>query len=209
MLFRSPRKYEGLDGTELAISESQERMAVVLAPGDLEAFRALADGLEINLNAVPKKYEGLDGTELAISESQERMAVVVAAEDVDAFLKLAGEENLQACPVAVVKEEPRLRMNWNGKTIVDISRDFLNSNGAPKHIRINPAKPEDWQRKVSGSFTDNMKAMATDLNMCSKRGLGERFDSTIGAGTVIMPFLRLARLFITSTKFTPPSSNEV
>ena len=158
------------------------------AGGVSVAIGELADGLEINLNAVPKKYEGLDGTELAISESQERMAVVVAAEDVDAFLKLAGEENLQACPVAVVKEEPRLRMNWNGKTIVDISREFLNSNGAPKHIRINPAKPEDWQRKVSGSFTDNMKAMATDLNMCSKRGLGERFDSTIGAGSVMMPF---------------------
>ena len=158
------------------------------AGGVSVAIGELADGLEIDLNAVPKKYEGLDGTELAISESQERMAVVVAAEDVERFLKLAGEENLQACPVATVKAEPRLTMHWNGKTIVDISREFLNSNGAPKHIRIAPAKPEDWHRKAEGSFTDNLKAMASDLNLCSRRGLSERFDSTIGAGTVLMPF---------------------
>ena len=158
------------------------------AGGVSVAIGELADGLDIDLNAVPKKYEGLDGTELAISESQERMAVVVAKEDTERFLELAREENLQACPVAVVKADPRLTMRWNGKTIVDISRDFLNSNGAPKHITIAPAKPEAWQQKRSGSFTETMKAIATDLNMCSRRGLSERFDSTIGAGTVLMPF---------------------
>ena len=158
------------------------------AGGVSVAIGELADGLEINLNAVPKKYDGLDGTELAISESQERMAVVVAKEDAEAFLALAREENLQACPVAEVKAEPRLTMHWNGKTIVDISRDFLNSNGAPKHISIAPAKPEAWQKKAEGTFTDNLKRLATDLNVCSRRGLSERFDSTIGAGTVLMPF---------------------
>ena len=158
------------------------------AGGVSVAIGELADGLDIDLNAVPKKYEGLDGTELAISESQERMAVVVAAEDTERFLALAREENLQACPVAVVKADPRLTMRWNGKTIVDISREFLNSNGAPKHIDITPAKPEDWQKKTGGSFTENLEAIAADLNMCSRRGLSERFDSTIGAGTVLMPF---------------------
>ncbi len=158
------------------------------AGGVSVAIGELADGLEINLNAVPKKYEGLDGTELAISESQERMAGVIEAKDVNTFLSLAAEENLQACPVAVVTESPRLVMNWNGKKIVDISREFLNSNGAEKHISITPAKAEYKNKTVSGSFTDNYKALASDLNICSKRGLSERFDSTIGAGTVLMPF---------------------
>ena len=158
------------------------------AGGVSVAIGELADGLEIYLNAVPKKYEGLDGTELAISESQERMAVVVEPQNVSKFLELAKTENLQACPVAVVKQEPRLKMNWNGKTIVNISREFLNSNGAPKHIDIAPAAPDDISKTVSGSFTDNYTACAQDLNMCSKRGLSERFDSTIGAGTVLMPF---------------------
>ncbi len=158
------------------------------AGGVSVAIGELADGLEINLNAVPKKYEGLDGTELAISESQERMAVVIEKENVDAFLALADEENLQACPVAVVKAEPRLTMNWNGKKIVDISREFLNSNGADKHIDITPAASKPVTKEISGTFTDNLKAMANDLNICSKRGLSERFDSTIGAGTVLMPF---------------------
>lgn len=139
------------------------------AGGVSVAIGELADGLEIDLNKVPKKYEGLDGTELAISESQERMAVVVAKEDAEAFLALAREENLQACPVAEVKAEPRLTMHWNGKRIVDISRDFLNSNGAPKHITIAPAKPEAWQKKAEGSFTDNLKQLASDLNVCSRR----------------------------------------
>ncbi len=158
------------------------------AGGVSVAIGELADGLEIDLNAVPKKYEGLDGTELAISESQERMAVVIEPENVDAFLKLAESENLNACPVAVVKAEPRLVMNWNGKKIVDISRDFLNSNGAEKHITITPEKPALMPKAVIGTFTDNVMEMAKDLNVCSKRGLSERFDSTIGAGTVLMPF---------------------
>ena len=158
------------------------------AGGVSVAIGELADGLEINLNAVPKKYDGLDGTEIAISESQERMAVVVEKENVDAFLALAAQENLQAFPVAVVKEEPRLVMNWNGKKIVDISREFLNSNGADKHIVITPESPKSFGGAVEGGFCDNYKKIAADLNMCSKRGLSERFDSTIGAGTVLMPF---------------------
>ena len=158
------------------------------AGGVSVAIGELADGLDIELDLVPKKYEGLDGTELAISESQERMAVVVEAKDVDAFLQLAATENLQACVVATVKADPRLTMYWNGKTIVDISREFLNSNGADKHITITPAKAQPFTKPVSGSFCENYKAIASDLNTCSKRGLSERFDSTIGAGTVLMPF---------------------
>ena len=158
------------------------------AGGVSVAIGELADGLEIDLNAVPKKYEGLDGTELAISESQERMAVVVEKENVEKFLQLAATENLQACPVAKVTEEARLVMHWNGKTICDISREFLNSNGADKHVNVETRKPECFEKTVSGSFTENMKAIADDLNICSKRGLSERFDSTIGAGTVLMPF---------------------
>ena len=158
------------------------------AGGVSVAIGELADGLEIDLNAVPKKYDGLDGTELAISESQERMAVVVEKENVEKFLKLAGEENLQACPVAVIKAEPRLVMNWNGKKIVDISREFLNSNGADKHIKITPSAPAIKEKEIVGGFAENLNKMAGDLNICSKRGLSERFDSTIGAGTVLMPF---------------------
>lgn len=158
------------------------------AGGVSVAIGELADGLEIDLNAVPKKYEGLDGTELAISESQERMAVVVEKENVDAFLSLAKTENLQACPVAVVTKEPRLVMNWNGAKIVDISRDFLNSNGADKHIDVAPVAAEKPVQSIDGGFTENYKRIAGDLNICSKRGLSERFDSTIGAGTVLMPF---------------------
>ncbi|MBQ8092154.1 MAG: phosphoribosylformylglycinamidine synthase, partial [Clostridia bacterium] len=158
------------------------------AGGVSVAIGELADGLEIDLNKVPRKYEGLDGTEIAISESQERMAVVVAENDVAAFLKLVEDENLQACPVAVVREAPRLVMNWNGRRIVDISRDFLNSNGAPKHICIKTAVPQDYSKSPAGSFEETMTALAQDLNICSKRGLSERFDSTIGTGTVLMPF---------------------
>ena len=158
------------------------------AGGVSVAIGELADGLEIDLNAVPKKYDGLDGTELAISESQERMAVVVEKENVEKFLSLADKENLQAVVVAVVKSEPRLKMNWNGKTIVDISREFLNSNGAQKHITVAPEKPRDFEKKINGTFTENLRAVADDLNTCSKRGLSEQFDSTIGAGTVLMPF---------------------
>ncbi len=158
------------------------------AGGVSVAVGELADGLDIDLNAVPKKYEGLDGTELAISESQERMAVVVEAGDVERFKALAETENLEATVVARVTEEPRLRMHWNGKTIVDISREFLNSNGAEKHIDIAPAKIEDYQKPEVKSFVDGYRALVSDLNVCSKRGLSERFDSTIGAGTVLMPF---------------------
>ena len=158
------------------------------AGGVSVAIGELADGLEIDLNAVPKKYEGLDGTELAISESQERMAVVVAPADVEEFLRLADSENLQAVPVATVTEEPRLVMNWNGKSIVNISREFLNSNGAEKHITAVVSKPEPYEKKLNGGFSDNYLALADDLNICSKRGLSEQFDSTIGAGTVLMPF---------------------
>ena len=158
------------------------------AGGVSVAIGELADGLEIDLNKVPKKYEGLDGTELAISESQERMAVVVEAKDVERFIELASTENLEATVVAVVKEEPRLVMKWNGKDIVNISREFLNSNGAEKHIDITPAKPECYNKDVPNDFAEGYKALADDLNVCSKRGLSERFDSTIGAGTVLMPF---------------------
>lgn len=158
------------------------------AGGVSVAIGELADGLEINLNAVPKKYEGLDGTELAISESQERMAVVVEAKDAQRFCEIATSENLEATIVATVKEKPYLVMYWNGKAIVNISREFLNSNGAEKHIDIAPAKIEDYSKKLNGGFTDMYEALAGDLNICSKRGLSERFDSTIGANTVLMPF---------------------
>ena len=158
------------------------------AGGVSVAIGELADGLDIDLDCVPKKYEGLDGTELAISESQERMAVVVEKENVEAFLALAEKENLEATPVAVVKAEPRLTMRWNGKKIVDVSREFLNSNGAEKHITVTPEKPVTERKKLGGSFSENYKSVVSDLNVCSKRGLSERFDSTIGAGTVLMPF---------------------
>ena len=158
------------------------------AGGVSVAVGELADGLEIDLNAVPKKYDGLDGTELAISESQERMAVVVEKKDVERFCELAEQENLEATVVAVVTENPRLVMKWNDNVIVDISREFLNSNGAEKHIDIAPENTKDYNREVVGSFTDNMTKLSSDLNVCSKRGLSERFDSTIGAGTVLMPF---------------------
>ncbi len=158
------------------------------AGGVSVAIGELADGLRINLDKVPKKYDGLDGTELAISESQERMAVVVAPCDAARFCELADKENLEATLVAEVTEEPRLTMTWRGKTIVDLSREFLNSNGAEKHIDIAPAKPECFKKAIPADFADGMTVLAGDLNACSKRGLSERFDSTIGAGTVIMPF---------------------
>ncbi|MBQ8474934.1 MAG: phosphoribosylformylglycinamidine synthase, partial [Clostridia bacterium] len=158
------------------------------AGGVSVAIGELADGVDIDLNAVPKKYEGLDGTELAISESQERMAVVVDKNDAEKFVELADKENLEATIVARVTELPRLVMHWNGKIIVDLSREFLNSNGAEKHIDIVAKAPVSFEKKLSGSFSERLMAVATDLNVCSKRGLSERFDSTIGAGTVMMPF---------------------
>ncbi len=158
------------------------------AGGVSVAIGELADGLYIDLNAVPKKYDGLDGTELAISESQERMAVVIEAENKDRFLELANKENLEATVVARITKEPRLRMVWNGNVICDISREFLNSNGAEKHIDIECNKVQSYEKEIPSSFEGGMNEVVTDLNICSKRGLSERFDSTIGAGTVLMPF---------------------
>ena len=158
------------------------------AGGVSVAIGELADGLEINLNAVLKKYEGLDGTELAISESQERMAVVVAKDDAAKFLKLAEGENLEASIVAEVKENPRLVIKWNSKDIVNISREFLDTNGAEKHISLKCCTPAEWEKDTTGTFPELYESLANDINVCSKRGLSERFDSTIGAGTVLMPF---------------------
>jgi len=176
-LFRNPK-----------VSSMIKRCNDFGAGGVSVAIGELADGLDIDLNAVPKKYDGLDGTELAISESQERMAVVIESKNRKKFLDLAAGENLEATVVAKVKEEPRLRMKWNGKTIVNLSREFLNSNGAEKHITINAAPVRDFSKETPTSFGDGMTAVASGLNTCSKRGLSERFDSTIGAGTVLMPF---------------------
>ena len=159
------------------------------AGGVSVAIGELADGLFIDLNKVTKKYDGLDGTELAISESQERMAVALAPEDVDKFIAIANEENLEATPVAKVTEEKRLNMVWNGVSIVNISREFLNSNGAEKHQNVHVEKGSVWQPQWAGlTFSQKMKSMVGDLNVCSKKGLSERFDSTIGAATVLMPF---------------------
>ena len=158
------------------------------AGGVSVAIGELADGLEIDLNAVPKKYDGLDGTELAISESQERMAVVVAPEDSDKFRALASRENLESTPVAVVRAEPRLRMSWNGKTIVDISREFLNSNGAEKHTDVSVPEVKVSYSSGRKNTAADWESMVTDLNICSQRGLVQRFDSTIGGATVLMPF---------------------
>ena len=158
------------------------------AGGVSVAVGELADGLNIDLNTVPRKYEGLDGTELAISESQERMAVVVEAKDAPAFHALAAAENLEATQIAVVTESPRLVMHWNGQTIVDLSRAFLDTNGASKHIDITVDAPKAYESASYENFTAGMKAVSGDLNGCIKRGLVERFDSTIGTGTVLMPY---------------------
>lgn len=158
------------------------------AGGVSVAVGELADGLKINLDKVPKKYDGLDGTELAISESQERMAVVTARADAEKFCALAKAENLEATVIAEVTEEKRLVMLWNDKKIVDIKREFLNSNGAQKHISVTAAAFQNFKKEIPESFSEGMKALSGDLNVCSKRGLSERFDSSIGAGTVLMPF---------------------
>lgn len=159
------------------------------AGGVSVAVGELADGLFIDLNTIPKKYEGLDGTELAISESQERMAVALAAVDVDAFIALAHEENLEATPIATVTEEARVRMVWNGTTIVDVSREFLNSNGAAKHQDVQVLLGGNYERTWEGTtLSERMQTLVCDLNVCSNKGLSERFDSTIGAGTALMPF---------------------
>ena len=167
------------------------------AGGVSVAIGELADGLIINLDAVPKKYEGLDGTELAISESQERMAVVVSAENVERFIQAANAENLEATPVAEVTDNKRLIMQWRGKNIVNISREFLNTNGAPKKTNVVVQAPDIHNNffrvaKYEHLNGDNIyKAWLNhmeDLNICSQKGLVEQFDSTIGAGTVLMPF---------------------
>ncbi len=158
------------------------------AGGVSVAIGELTDGLVINLDSVPKKYDGLDGTEIAISESQERMAVVVAADDADKFIKEALKENIEATKVAVVTDDARLRMNWNGNTIVDLSREFLNSNGAVKHTDISVPEPCDSFSKKLEDNAETWKELMSSLNVCSQKGLVEKFDSTIGAGTVLMPF---------------------
>ncbi|MEJ5929224.1 phosphoribosylformylglycinamidine synthase [Corynebacterium sp. H128] len=163
------------------------------AGGVAVAVGELADSLEINLDAVPKKYEGLDGTELALSESQERMAIVVEAKDAEKLIELANEENLTAVIVAEVTDSGRMRMNWRGNTIVDLSRDFLNTNGADKHVSAEIAPAADWRAAgrewaTKNDFAESFLDMASDLNIASKQGLSERFDSTVGAGTVLMPF---------------------
>ncbi|MGE5558567.1 MAG: phosphoribosylformylglycinamidine synthase [Bacillota bacterium] len=183
-LFRNP-----------AVSRMIKRCNDFGAGGVAVAAGELADGLEINLDLLPKKYEGLDGTELAISESQERMAVVVGKDCVDDFRRAAREENLEATPVGTVTAGPRLKMYWRGKTVVDISREFLNTNGVKNHAKVRVASPG----RAGGYFAatdigkaDNLEetwlSMLGDLNVCAQKGLVERFDSTIGAGTVLMPF---------------------
>jgi len=165
------------------------------AGGVSVAIGELADGLYIDLNKVPKKYLGLDGTELAISESQERMAVVVSSFNSDRFIEYAAKENLEATVVAIVTAEKRLKMVWNGSTIVDIERNFLNSNGAEKHtdIAIDTVDVsklnEGYSAKISqDTLREDIIRYMSDLNVCSQKGLVERFDSTIGASTVLMPF---------------------
>lgn len=159
------------------------------AGGVSVAIGELADSLKIDLDRVPKKYEGLDGTELAISESQERMAVALAPEDVDRFIELSHAENLEATPVAQVTDDGRVRMEWRGDTIVDVSRDFLASNGAPKHVEVQVEEGGSYIPDWSGNtLAERMNAVVTDLNVASNKGLTERFDSTIGAATVLMPF---------------------
>ncbi|MCQ2506955.1 MAG: phosphoribosylformylglycinamidine synthase [Lachnospiraceae bacterium] len=180
------------------------------AGGVSVAIGELADGLEINLDLVPKKYAGLDGTELAISESQERMALVVDPKDLDAILKYSEEENLEAIKVATVTENPRLVMYWRGKKIVDLSRAFLDTNGAHQEtcavIKTNSLKDsyfkkgrdyisshtnrklERGNKTFDDTFASKMEKMLSDLNVCSKRGLVEMFDSSIGASTLVMPF---------------------
>ncbi|MBR3311375.1 MAG: phosphoribosylformylglycinamidine synthase [Solobacterium sp.] len=158
------------------------------AGGVSVAIGELADGLYIDLNKVPKKYEGLNGTELAISESQERMAVVTAKEDAERFMKLADAENLESTIVAEVREEPRMIMVLDGHEIVNISREFLNSNGAKKYTNVYVPEPFVSEPENEWTLTEKFEGLAEDLNIASQKGLVERFDSTIGAGTVLMPF---------------------
>ena len=182
------------------------------AGGVSVAIGELADGLTVDLDKVPKKYAGLDGTELAISESQERMAVVVTPADVDKFLKYAAEENLEAVPVAVVTEEPRLVLNWRGKKIVDLKRAFLDTNGAHQETAVKVDIPDErenyfekWaipavgEKLEAGNIKDAWLTMLNDLNVCSQKGLVEMFDSSIGAGSVLMPYGGVHQLTETQT----------
>ena len=182
------------------------------AGGVSVAIGELADGLTVDLDKVPKKYAGLDGTELAISESQERMAVVVTPADVDKFLKYAAEENLEAVPVAVVTEEPRLVLNWRGKKIVDLKRAFLDTNGAHQETAVKVDIPDEkdnyfekWaipavgEKLEAGDIKDAWLTMLNDLNVCSQKGLVEMFDSSIGAGSVLMPYGGVHQLTETQT----------
>ncbi len=155
------------------------------AGGVSVAIGELADGLSIELDAVRKKYDGLDGTELAISESQERMAVVVSPENVDTFISLADQENLEAYQVATVTEEARMVMHWNGAKIADLSRAFLDTNGATKYAKISVANPE---ATTPAPLATNLVDLATSLHTAMQRGLGERFDPSIGKASVLMPF---------------------
>ncbi|MCE5188317.1 MAG: phosphoribosylformylglycinamidine synthase [Eubacteriales bacterium] len=159
------------------------------AGGVSVAIGELADGIAVDLDQVPVKYDGLDGTELAISESQERMAVVCAKEDAQRLIMLADAENLLAVAVAEVTAEPRLTMRWRGETIVDLPRRFIDSNGARKHASACVELPKTLcETNTAGGFSQSMNALVSNLNHCSKRGLSERFDSTVGACSVLMPF---------------------
>ena len=165
------------------------------AGGVCVAIGELAPGLKIDLNKVPKKYEGLDGTELAISESQERMAVVLDPKDVEEFCKKAANENLDAQVVAVVTQEPRLRMEWRGDQVVDLSRAFLDTNGVTQNAEAEISAPQgcDYRKSVPEALsgkegTEALKANMARLEVCCQKGLSERFDSSIGAATVLMPF---------------------
>ncbi|WP_084578197.1 phosphoribosylformylglycinamidine synthase [Sporomusa malonica] len=180
-----------------AVSTMIKRCNDFGAGGVSVAIGELTDGLNINLDAIPKKYEGLDGTELAISESQERMAVVVAAENAREFIRYADAENVEATIVANVSDDNRLKMVWRGKSIVSISRDFLNTNGVKQHTAVQVTAPADnsYFKGLPGPGRiepQNIKEawlnMLQNLNICSQKGLVERFDSSIGAGTVLMPF---------------------
>ena len=173
-----------------SVSQMIKRCNDFGAGGVSVAIGELSDGLVISLDSVPKKYEGLDGTELAISESQERMAVVVAARDADAFIAASAEENLEAVKVAIVTDDRRLVMNWRGNDIVNISRDFLDTNGAKQTANAAIAMPQAREAVIGRS--DDLRGAILgnlwDLNVASQKGLAERFDSTIGADTVLMPF---------------------
>ena len=158
------------------------------AGGVSVAVGELADGLEVDLDSVPLKYAGLDGTEIAISESQERMAAVVAEADVERAVALAAAEGVSATVIAKVSEEDRLVLSWRGERIVDLPRSFIQSNGAARHARAFVPIPRDCTTPVLSGFAEGLRSVVSDLNVCSRRGLCERFDSTVGGNTILMPF---------------------